>query len=45
MSKVFSKDELKKIIQENDVLYMRGFNVRLCDINNAPTVLEGGGGK
>lgn len=43
--RLIDADELKKIIQENDVLYMRGFNVRLCDINNAPTVLEGGGGK
>lgn len=33
-------DELKKIIQENDVLKMTGFNVRLCDINNTPTIIE-----
>lgn len=33
-------DELKKTIQENDVLNMTGFNVRLCDINNTPTIIE-----
>lgn len=38
--KLIDADELKKIIQENDVLNMTGFNVRLCDINNTPTIIE-----
>lgn len=38
--RLIDADELKKIIQENDVLNMTGFNVRLCDINNTPTILE-----
>ena len=38
--RLIDADELKKIIQENDVLNMTGFNVRLCDINNTPTIIE-----
>ena len=38
--RLIDEDELKKIIQENDVLSMRGFNVRICDINNTPTIIE-----
>lgn len=38
--RLIDSDELKRIIQENDVLYMTGFNVRLCDINNTPTIIE-----
>lgn len=37
--RLIDADELKKIIQENDVLNMTGFNVRLCDINNTPTII------
>lgn len=33
-------NELKKIIKENDTLTMTGFSVRLCDINNTPTIIE-----
>lgn len=40
--RLIDADELKKAIQENDVLNMTGFNVRLCDINNTPTVIEAG---
>lgn len=38
--RLIDADELKKTIQENDVLNMTGFNVRLCDINNTPTIIE-----
>jgi len=38
--RLIDADELKKIIQENDVLTMTGFNVRLCDINSTPTIIE-----
>lgn len=38
--RLIDSDELKRIIQENDVLNMTGFNVRLCDINNTPTIIE-----
>lgn len=38
--RLIDADELKRIIQENDVLNMTGFNVRLCDINNTPTIIE-----
>lgn len=38
--RLIDADALKKIIQENDVLNMTGFNVRLCDINNTPTIIE-----
>ena len=33
-------NELKKIIKENDILTMAGFNVRFCDIDNTPTVVK-----
>ena len=33
-------NELKKIIKENDILTMTGFSVRLCDIDNTPTIIE-----
>lgn len=33
-------NELKKIIKENDVLTMAGFSVRLCDIDNTPTIIK-----
>ena len=35
--------DLKKIIKDNDPLTMTGFNVRLCDIDNTPTIIEGDG--
>lgn len=38
--RLIDADELKKTIQENDVLNMTGFNVRLCDINSTPTIIE-----
>lgn len=38
--RLIDADELKKIINENDALIMTGFNVRLCDINNTPTIIE-----
>ena len=38
--RLIDADKLKRIIQENDVLNMTGFNVRLCDINNTPTIIE-----
>lgn len=38
--RLIDADELKKIIQENDMLYMAGFNINLCDINNTPTIIE-----
>jgi len=38
--RLIDADELKKIIQENDVLNMTGFNVRVCDINATPTIIE-----
>ena len=38
--RLIDADELKKIIQENDVLSMTGFSVRLCDINSVPTIIE-----
>ena len=38
--RLIDEDELKKVIQENDVLNMRGFNVRICDINNTSTIIE-----
>lgn len=38
--RLIDAEELKKIIRENDVLNMTGFNVRLCDINNTPTIIE-----
>lgn len=33
-------NELKKIIKENDGFIMSGFSVRLCDIDNTPTIIE-----
>lgn len=33
-------NELKKVINENDIFTMTGFNVRLCDINNTPIIIE-----
>lgn len=38
--RLIDADELKKIIKENDILTMTGFSVRLCDIDDAPTVIE-----
>lgn len=38
--RLIDADELKKIIKENDTLTMTGFSVRLCDINNTPTIIE-----
>lgn len=38
--RLIDADELKKNIQENDVLYTMGFNVRICDINDAQTIIE-----
>lgn len=38
--RLIDADELKKIIKENDALTMVGFSVRLCDIDNAPTIIE-----
>lgn len=38
--RLIDADELKKIIQENDVLSMTGFSVRICDIDNTPTIIE-----
>ena len=38
--RLIDADELKKIIQEHDVIFMRGFNVRICDINATPTIIE-----
>ena len=38
--RLIDADELKKIIKENDTLTMTGFSVRLCDIDNAPTIIE-----
>ena len=36
--RLIDADELKKIIKENDTLAMTGFSVRLCDIDNTPTI-------
>ena len=38
--RLIDADELKKIIQKNDVMFMTGFSVRICDINAAPTIIE-----
>ena len=38
--RLIDADQLKKIIKENDVLTMTGFSVKLCDINNTPTIIE-----
>ena len=38
--RLIDADELKRIIQGNDVLNMTGFNVRICDINATPTIIE-----
>lgn len=38
--RLIDADELKRIIQGNDVLYMTGFDVRICDINATPTIIE-----
>ena len=38
--RLIDADELKTIIQGNDVLTMTGFNVRICDINATPTIIE-----
>lgn len=38
--RLIDADELKRIIQGNDVLSMKGFNVRICDINATPTIVE-----
>ncbi len=38
--RLIDADELKKIIEKNDPLAMAGFNVRLIDINSAPTIIE-----
>lgn len=37
---LIDRNELKKIIKENDALTMVGFSVRLCDIDNTPTIIE-----
>lgn len=37
--RLIDADELKRIIQGNDVLNMTGFNVRICDINATPTII------
>lgn len=38
--RLIDAEELKKIIRENDVLYMTGFCINLCDINSTPTIIE-----
>ena len=38
--RLIDADELKKIIKEHDILTMAGFSVRLCDIDNTPTIIE-----
>lgn len=38
--RLIDAEELKKIIQKNDALYMAGFNICLCDINDTPTIIE-----
>lgn len=38
--RLIDADELKKIIQKNDVMFMTGFNVRICDINATPSIIE-----
>lgn len=38
--RLIDADELKKLIQEKDVLHMAGFSVRICDINDTPSIIE-----
>lgn len=37
---LIDREELKKIIQENDPLSLTGFSVRLCDIYRATPIIE-----
>ena len=38
--RLIDADVVIKIIKENDALTMVGFSVRLCDIDNTPTIIE-----
>lgn len=38
--RLIDADELKKIIDDNDIFVTVGFNVRLCDIDSTPTVIK-----